>query len=64
LHVLRPPAGNELRLPPPADGARFNSALMLRSGRRAGLAQDGSGLRITVPEPWEEWYTVIKLGRK
>ena len=71
IHVLRPPAAGAflndkdrvLRLPPPKDGKRFSSAVMLRSGRKAILKQDENGVTIRVPwqDAWHPLDTVIKL---
>lgn len=62
VHVLVPPVGSVLELPPPLDGRRFASAVMLRSGRAAELHQDECGVRIVVPEAWDRLDTVIRLA--
>jgi hypothetical protein len=74
IHVLRPPAARAfladkdriLRLPPAKDGARFSSAVMLRTGRKAILKQDEKGVTIQVPwqDAWHPLDTVIKLTRQ
>jgi hypothetical protein len=40
IHVLNPPDGRELTLPPPADGKRFVSARLLASGQPMELRQE------------------------
>ena len=37
IHVLNPPEGKTLTLPPPADGKRFTSAMLLATGRPVEL---------------------------
>jgi len=61
IHVLVPPAGNTIHLPPPLDGKQFVSAVMLRTGHQAELRQDSQGVHITVPDEWDPLDTVIKL---
>jgi len=74
IHVLRPPAVGAflkdhervIKLPPPKDGARFSSAVMLRTGRKANLKQDEQGVTLRVPwqDTWHPIDTVIKLKRE
>ncbi len=40
IHVLNPPEGKALTLPPPADGKAFASAALLATGSPVGLKQD------------------------
>jgi hypothetical protein len=63
IHVLRPPEGRELVLPPPADGKWFTSAALLANGNRVGLAQDARGIRLTLgsADVWVPLGTVIRL---
>ena len=63
LHVLNPPAGRTLTLPPPADGVRYLSARILTYGSSLELAQDASGVRLTLPfdAEWNPTNTVICL---
>lgn len=63
LHVLNPPVGRTLRLPPPADGKQFKSARLLPSGRKVALVQNTAGLKLTLSprDSWELLDTVIEL---
>lgn len=63
LHVLIPPAGDTLSLPPPADGKVFAKARLLASGLPVGLAQSNRGLSLTLPAgmSWTTPDTVIVM---
>jgi hypothetical protein len=64
LHVLKAPAGSSvLNLPPPADGKKFASAKLLKSGKPVRFTQSAAGLRIELPvgESWDPLDTVIAL---
>lgn len=63
IHVMKAPSGKTLRLPAPADGKVFGSAVAMRSGRPVGLAQDSSGVSLTLStqDNWDELDTVIRL---
>ena len=62
LHVLRPPGNDTLLLPVPADGKKFTSAIILRTGENAELKQDSWGVRVRVPGGWDDLDTVIQLN--
>lgn len=63
LHVLVPPQGNQLQLPPPADGKVFANAKLLASGKPVQLAQHSRGLTLTLPPgiSWDPTDTVIAM---
>lgn len=63
IHVLKPPSGEELTLPLPADGKVFASAALLGTGRPVGLTQDETGvtLRLGAADIWSQLNTVIAL---
>jgi hypothetical protein len=64
LHVLWPPPGSTLTLPPPADGRRFTAAHLLQPARRAvTLAQGPDGVHLELPagQRWDMVDTVIVL---
>jgi autotransporter-associated beta strand protein len=63
LHVLKPPAGKTLVLPPPADGKVFANARLLASGRPIGLTQSNRGIALTLPDgvSWQAPDTVIAM---
>lgn len=65
LHVLTPPAGGttNLSIPPPADGKKFEKAMMLASKKSVTLKQDETGLHLKLPpgEFWDKLDTVIAL---
>lgn len=63
LHVLKPPAGSTLRLPPPADGKVFGKARLLDGGRALSLSQSSRGIAITLPDgmTWKSPDTVIVM---
>lgn len=67
LHVLNPPAdgSTSLTLPPPADGAKFEKAVLLVTRKPVAMKQDASGLRLQLPsgESWDKLDTVIALKR-
>lgn len=64
LHVLKPPAGNNLRLPAPEDGKIFGRAVVLKSGRPVTLEQTPSGVTLTLQaaDTWDALDTVIKVA--
>lgn len=63
LHVLVPPQGNQLQLPPPADGKWFANAKLLASGKSVHLSQHSRGLTLTLPAgvSWDPTNTVIVM---
>jgi len=63
LHVLKPPAGNMLTLPAPADGKVFANARLLDGGRPVSLEQNSRGITLTLPEgsAWTTPDTVIAM---
>lgn len=63
LHVLKPPSGNTLSLPAPADGKVFANARLLDGGQALTLRQSNRGLTLTLPEgvAWRTPDTVIVL---
>lgn len=65
LHVLKAPSGGSmsLRLPAPADGRKFSSALLLENSKPVSLKQEAEALTITLPEgsSWNPVDTVIAL---
>jgi len=63
LHVLKAPAGNTLKLPPPADGKLFTNARLLDGGQALSLSLDQAGLTLTLPEglAWRKTDTVIVM---
>ncbi len=63
LHVLKPPRGRTLVLPPPADGKVFGEARLLEGGTRLGMRQTNRGIAITLPDglDWRRPDTVIAL---
>ena len=67
LHVLHPPANGSpsLVLPPPADGARFEHAVLWVGRKPVAMRQDESGLHLRLPEGavWDRLNTVIALKR-
>lgn len=64
IHVLRPPEGRTLDLPPPADGKVFGSARLLPSREPAALRQDADGVHLTLADgaAWSPLDTVIELA--
>ncbi len=63
LHVLNPPAGRTLALPPPADGTMYSAARLFAGGVAVGLSQSPSGLGLTLPTGvnWNDTHTLIRL---
>ncbi len=63
IHVLRPPTGRSLRLPPPLDLREFVSAHLLPGNQPVTLAAQGDGYQVTLPEGanWDPRNTVIRL---
>jgi len=63
LHVLKPPAGDTLTLPPPADGKIFANARLLDCGAPVTLKQSNRGLQLTLPAgfSWKHPDTVIVM---
>jgi autotransporter-associated beta strand protein len=63
LHVLKPPAGDTLTLPPPADGKLFANARLLDGGTQVSLRQNNRGLQLTLPAgvSWKQPDTVIVM---
>jgi len=63
IHVMNPPAGKVLALPPPADGKTFLTAILLANGHTVQCQQDAAGLRLTLGsgDSWIADDTVIKL---
>lgn len=63
VHVLYPPGGNTLTLPPPADGKVFGAARLLASGALVTFSQTASGVQLTLTgtNTWNAIDTVIVL---
>jgi hypothetical protein len=63
IHVLNPPHGKELILPPPADGKTFASAALLATGNPVTLTQNEARLTLTLGDTasWTPRNTVIAL---
>ncbi len=64
VHVLRPPAGNSLTLPAPADGRGYRSASLLENSHPVTLVTHGDGsLTFTLQgtDTWNPRNTVIAL---
>jgi hypothetical protein len=63
IHVLTPPTGNTLILPPPADRKVFASAQLLANGQPVTLAQNSAGVRLSLQgtNAWNGVDTVIAL---
>ncbi len=65
LHVLNPPTDGSrvLTLPTPADGAKFEKAILLSDKKPVAMKQDESGLHLKLPEggSWDKLDTVIAL---
>ena len=66
IHILAPPEGRSLHLPPAADGKQFAGACLLHSGRDVGFIQETAGITLTLPESesWNALDTVFKLKRR
>ncbi len=62
LHLLLPPAGKTLKLPPPEDGKRFKSAELL-NGEQLRMIQNDEGIIISVKsaDTWDDTDTIIRL---
>src|ERR1022692_5138752 len=63
LHVLKPPTGKSLVLPPPADHKRFGSATLLANKQKMALSQNGYRVLLTLQgtNTWDRLDTVIEL---
>lgn len=65
LHILTPPSDGSLTLslPPPADGKKFEKAVLLAKQKPVALKQDATGLQLKLPagESWDPLNTVIAL---
>lgn len=63
IHVLTPPNGKTLHLPPPADRKIFGSARLLVNGHEINLVQNEFGLSLTLrnEDSWQWLDTVIEL---
>jgi len=63
IHVLTPPIGNMLILPPPADRKIFASAQLLANGQPVTLIQNSAGVRLNLQgtNTWNTVDTVIAL---
>jgi autotransporter-associated beta strand protein len=63
LHVLKPPTGTTLVLPPPADLKRFGSARLLANKQKVSLWQNKHGVTLTLKgtDAWDRLDTVIEL---
>ena len=61
IHIFTPPSGKILKLPSPQDGAKFNKATILATGKPVTLHQDENGVILTISGEWDPIVTVIKL---
>ena len=63
IHVLNPPIGSTLQLPAPADGKLFSAASLLANGVAVTLAQNASGVTLTLPggQTWNSVDTTLEL---
>ena len=63
LHVLKPPPGRILTLPPPTDHKRFGSARLLANKQRVSLSQNKYGVKVALQgtNVWDRLDTVIEL---
>jgi len=63
LHILKPPSGDVLTIPAPADGKTFSSVVNLLTGRAVSLVQTSSQVSLTLDpgDSWDPINTVIKL---
>jgi len=63
IHVLNPPDGRTLVLPPPADGKTFTDAKLLATGSPVQLRQTADALELTLGErdDWDRLNTVIAM---
>lgn len=62
VHVLTPPAGQTLALPPPRDAKVFGSASLVKDDTPVVLTQDSKGVTLTIPGSWDATHTVIRLS--
>jgi hypothetical protein len=63
VHVLIPPSGKTVRLPPPKNGQRFSAAALLLGGKGVRLGQSADGVELSLPADakWDPVDTVIAL---
>jgi len=63
IHVLNPPKGKSIKLPPPADGKKFCSAMLAGNGHKVDIANDQDGLTLALgqADEWDTLNTVIAL---
>ncbi len=63
IHVLRPPAGNSLQLPHPADFRNFTSAELLPDRVPVSITPNANGYLLTLPagRSWDALNTAIAL---
>lgn len=61
IHVLRPPEGRELVLPPARDGRVFRTARLLGSPGRAEIALVNGRQRIRIDRDWDSLNTALVL---
>jgi alpha-L-fucosidase len=62
LHLLLPPVGTTIKLPPPEDGKKFSGAELL-NGEQLRLTQNDEGIIISVKSTdfWDDTDTIIRL---
>jgi hypothetical protein len=65
LHILNPHEGKRLLIGMPANGARFQKATLLPSGKPVELVMESAGYVITLPdgENWNPVHTAIRMER-
>jgi alpha-L-fucosidase len=63
IHVLNPPKGKSIKLPPPVDGKKFCSATLAANGRKVEMTHDQDGVTLTLGQvdEWDPLNTVIAL---
>jgi len=63
IHVLSPPSGQTLNLPPPADNETFSAGILLSNGDPVTVSQTSSGVALTLAtgDTWSTVDTVIQL---
>ncbi len=63
IHVLTPPSGKSLKLPPPADQVTFSAGALLSNGDPVAISQTASGVTLTLSsaDSWSSLDTVIQL---
>jgi hypothetical protein len=63
LHILSPPDGQTLKLPPPANGKTFRTAQLFGNGHEVDLVQNTSGITLTLKatDQWDYLDTIIIL---